>query len=253
MRTPLDLIRDHKALIESIRAQLPDDVDPSAVAIDTLNRSLVGSESKDEDMAAYVRAADAIHNAFACVVPIIHHCGHGADRPRGHSSLIGAADVQIAVARDDANNIVAIVEFAKDGLDGLQIVSRLIEVDLGKDEDGEMMTSLVVEPVGEPGPKSVAKNARPKRLSNSAEIALRALHMVVGEIGEIPQNSHAPPGVKGVTVQQWRDFAFKAGISKSDDAHAKAVAFNRASDALQVAGKIGVWESEVWAVCEQTK
>jgi hypothetical protein len=30
--------------------------------------SLVGSESKDEDMAAYVRAADVVHNAFGCVV-----------------------------------------------------------------------------------------------------------------------------------------------------------------------------------------
>jgi RecA-family ATPase len=35
--------------------------------------SLVGSESKDVDMAAYVRAADAIRDAFDCVVIIIHH------------------------------------------------------------------------------------------------------------------------------------------------------------------------------------
>ena len=142
MVTPLDLVKDHKALIASIRAQLPGDVDPAAVCIDTLNRSLVGSESSDEDMAAYVRAADAIRGAFDCAVPIIHHCGHNADRPRGHSSLLGAADVQIAVKREGPNT-VAQVEFAKDGPTGLEIVSKLVPVDVGKDEDDDMMTSLM--------------------------------------------------------------------------------------------------------------
>jgi hypothetical protein len=38
--------------------------------LDTLNRSLAGSESDDEDMAAYVKAADAIREAFGCAVVI---------------------------------------------------------------------------------------------------------------------------------------------------------------------------------------
>ena len=57
----------------------------------------------------------AIRDAFGCVVVIVHHCGHNADRPRGHSSLLGAADVLIAVKRDAADNIVAMVEASKDG------------------------------------------------------------------------------------------------------------------------------------------
>ena len=66
--------------------------------LDTLNRSLQGSESKDEDMARYIAACDAIRDAFDCVVPLVHHCGHDATRPRGHSSLGGAHDAMIAVA-----------------------------------------------------------------------------------------------------------------------------------------------------------
>ena len=46
MFLPLDLIHNHKELIASIRAQLPEGEKPAAVAIDTLNRSLVGSESR---------------------------------------------------------------------------------------------------------------------------------------------------------------------------------------------------------------
>ena len=43
------LVRDHRALIGAIRAQIGETL-PALVAIDTLNRSLAGSESKDEDM-----------------------------------------------------------------------------------------------------------------------------------------------------------------------------------------------------------
>src|SRR5215468_3152645 len=62
---PIDLIADHKQLIKDIRDQ---SAKPGCVVIDTLNRSLVGSESVDKDMAAYIRAATAIQEAFDCLV-----------------------------------------------------------------------------------------------------------------------------------------------------------------------------------------
>lgn len=252
MFLPLDLIRDHKALIASIRAQLPDGVKPAAVAIDTLNRSLVGSESSDEDMAACVRAADAIGETFGCVVPLIHHCGHNGDRPRGHSSLLGAADVLIAVKRDAADNIVSTVENAKDGPIGLEIVSRLVSVDLGLDDEGDTMTSCVVEPVG--GVKEIEKTAPKQKLTKAAKNALRALHMAVGELGQpAPASNHIPASVKTVAIKQWRDFAFITGISTVENDHAKGVAFNRASEALLEARRIGIWEPHVWIVFDAEK
>ena len=114
--------------------------------IDTLNRSLAGSESDDKDKAAYIRAADAIRHAFGCVVIIVHHCGVDATRPRGHTSLIGAVDAQLAVKRDAAENIVVTVERMKDGSDGETIVSKLEAVDVGTDVDGDVITSCVVVP-----------------------------------------------------------------------------------------------------------
>ena len=95
LTTRLDLVADQHQLIEDIRAQLGDDL-PVAVVVDTLNRSIAGSESSDEDMGAYVKAADAIREAFTCAVVIIHHCGIDDKRPRGHTSLTGAADAQIS-------------------------------------------------------------------------------------------------------------------------------------------------------------
>jgi hypothetical protein len=67
----------------------------------------------------------AIRDAFNCAVVAVHHRGHEGTRPRGHSSLMGALDVQIGVARDASNNIVASVELMKDGHEGDQITSRL--------------------------------------------------------------------------------------------------------------------------------
>ena len=51
---------------------------PAVVVIDTLNRSLNGNENDSKDMAAYIRAADAIRETFHCAVIIVHHCGIAA-------------------------------------------------------------------------------------------------------------------------------------------------------------------------------
>jgi RecA-family ATPase len=88
--SPMALVADHAALIAAIRLELGT-VSPAAIVIDTLNRSLAGSESDDRDMAAYVQAADAIRNAFTCAVIVVHHCGIDASRPCGHTSVTGAA------------------------------------------------------------------------------------------------------------------------------------------------------------------
>jgi hypothetical protein len=143
---PLDLIRDHPALIMAIKRQLGD-VKPVAITLDTLNRSLFGSEASDEDMAAYIRAAGVIIDAFDCAVIVIHHCGHNADRPRGHSALLGAEDAEIAVKRlADDKTIVAEVIRMKDGPEGERVPFMLRTVTVGQDERGNNMTSCVVEP-----------------------------------------------------------------------------------------------------------
>ena len=142
----LDLVRDHVALIRAIKAALTDE-SPAIIILDTLNRSLRGSESSDEDMTAYVRAADAVRQAFGCTVLIVHHCGIDGTRPRGHTSLTGAVDAQLAIKRDNAGNIEVKVEWMKDGPVGDKIWSRLEAVEVGIDEDGEAITSCIVVPV----------------------------------------------------------------------------------------------------------
>jgi hypothetical protein len=244
MPASLSLVRDHKRFIEDIRRQLGD-ARPVAVCIDTLNRSLEGSESSDEDMAAYIRATDAIRDAFDCVVIIVHHCGHDGARPRGHSSLMGALDVQIAVRRDAADNIVAELELAKDGEVGLQFLSRLKVVEIGRDQDGDVIKSCVIEAAD--APATASKRSKPAKLPKSALNALRALEAALAECGETPPaNNYIPVSVRVVTVEAWRERAYRMGISASDEPRAKQKAFKAGSETLLAAGYVAIWEPYVW-------
>jgi hypothetical protein len=243
MTTPLMLITKHTELIADIRAQLAGEI-PAAICIDTLNRSLEGSESSDEDMSAYIQAADALREAFDCLVVIVHHCGHDGERPRGHSSLIGALDVQIAVRRDGEDNIVAELELSKDGEIGLVLTSRLDRVTVGVDDDGDVISSCVVEPIANSGkPKS-----KPRKLAGAAVIALKALRKAIDEMGQAaPASNTIPPQVRVVTIDQWRRYAYMAGISSGAE-DSKRKAFDRAHERLLGDELVGAWTDYRWIV-----
>ena len=208
------LVQDHAVLIAAIRRQIGTTL-PALVVIDTLNRSLAGSESKDEDMAAYIRAADAIREAFDCAVVIVHHCGIDGTRPRGHTSLTGAADAQLSVERDTASNIVVTVEWMKDGREGDVIVSRLEQVELGNDEEGETVTSCVIAPVeGQPIRQPVNR-----RLSDRQRLALDALAECAAARGQPPPATLGlPAGLVVVTTADWREELYRRSVLDRDAA-----------------------------------
>ena len=68
------------------------------VIIDTLNRNIGGSESSEDDMGAFIAAADRLRSQYGSTVLVVHHTGWNNERERGHSSLRGAADTMISVA-----------------------------------------------------------------------------------------------------------------------------------------------------------
>ena len=240
MPVTLNLVRDQQELITLIKEQLQED-SPVLVVLDTLNRSLQGSESSDADMSNYVRAADAIREAFHCAIVIVHHCGHADNRPRGHSSLIGAVDAMIAVKRDPATEfIIATVELMKDGVAGDRLASKLERVDVGFDEDDEVISSCVVVPVEI---SKVPITAAPKPLPAAAKIALDALKVAIDEAGAVPPASnHIPPGTKTVSLGQWRRHAYQR--DPDSGAEAKKKAFQRSRRTLQKHGIAGVWATE---------
>jgi hypothetical protein len=239
MMTPLDLIKQVDTLIGDIQQQLGD-VMPGVIFIDTLNRSFVGSESKDEDMSAYLAAASKIEEAFRCLVVIVHHCGINESRPRGHTSLTGAVEVQIAVTKGAPDQVAAKVELAKDLPEGVEIFSRLENVELGTDADGDPITSLVVLPSDE-----IFSSRR--KITGAKRVALDLLRKAIDETGSIPPASnHIPPKTRTITMSGWRAYAYQGSITESDNPDSRQKAFVRAAKDLQEAKLIGKWGDYVW-------
>jgi hypothetical protein len=236
---PLDLTAERDALVNDIREQIGDPM-PAVVVIDTLNRSLVGSESKDADMGAYLRSASYVSEAFGCLVVLIHHSGHDESRLRGHSSLIGNVDAELSVKRDAASNVIVKVERVKDGPDGAVIVSTLEQVEVGTDEDGEPQTSMVIRP-------SKAKAEKATVLTGAKKIAFELLCQAIAEAGEVPEASnHVPPNTRTCPVNLWRSYCYQGTVAETDKPDTKQKAFVRALKELQSLGVIGVWNDQVW-------
>jgi AAA domain len=240
----MNLAKDYQAMLKEIRAKHPG-VQPALVALDTLNRSLGGSESKDEDMAAYVNAASAISDWFDCAVTIIHHCGINSERPRGHTSLTGAADAQLACKKDSDGTVSVTVEYMKDGPEGEQLLGRLEVVPLGTDQDGDDITSLVFVDA-DPGIKPKERNLTP-----NARRALEALAETVLDHGRTaPVDPHIPDNQRVVEYEQWREQAYKrSGIDKQD---AQRKAFHRAVNELSDRKIVGIARPFVWMASDRT-
>lgn len=234
----IDLVFQYGLLIDDIRKQTIRP--PSVVVIDTLNRSLNGSENKDEDMGAYIKAADIIRAAFACTVIIVHHCGVEANRPRGHTSLIGAVDAQIAVKRDDFGNVIATVEWLKDGEEGTVIVSRLETVELGWDSDGERLSSCVVIPAETDGKNPVVAAKVPKQLRTF----LRILDSELVANGNRQRPFLDGQEVIAVSLETLRqEFDRQSADEKSST---RRMAWKRAVNDAQSKGLVGIRDGWIW-------
>jgi hypothetical protein len=243
--TRMGFVKDHGELIGAIRSQLGA-VKPVAIVLDTLNRSLDGSESDDKDMGAYVRAGDAVREAFGCVVIIVHHCGVEGTRPRGHTSLTGAVDAQLAVRRDTLGNVVTTVEWMKDGPEGETIVSRLEPIEVGTDQDGDPVTSCVVEPVDGAAARAVPN----RKLSDRQRMALEVLADCANERGSPPPEPFGlPAGLVAIKVGEWRDQLYSRGVLERE-AKSPREDFRRLKNALQARKLIGERDGLLWRAVE---
>ena len=145
-------------------------------------------------MGDYLRAADVIREAFSCTVIMIHHCGIEGSRPRGHTSLTGACDAQIAVKKGHDGTVTCTVEYMKDGPEGDEINSKLEPVEVGTDDDGDLITSCVVVEA-EPSKTDTATTGA--KLNKNQQSMLTILE-------------DAMPN--GLTLDEWNGLARDAGL-----------------------------------------
>jgi hypothetical protein len=232
----INMIKEYPLLIAAVRNQLHGEI-PRMIVLDTLNKSLVGSESKDIDMAAYIVAAEALRDAFDCVVAIIHHCGYDETHPRGHPSLIGAVDAEFEVVREGMLVTVKNVTM-RDGPEGFEIRSAAEIVEVGEDANGKTLTSLVIVPTEAPVASSTERK-RGRRVA-ATPILIKALKDALKDHGTLFRPQGEKAAVHAARQSEvWLRFAdaYPAGEdSKEKAADATRVAFKRAL--LAAHGKI---------------
>jgi hypothetical protein len=118
--------------------------------------------------------------------------------------------------RDSASNVIAELELSKDGDVGLQFVSRLRAVEIGCDQDGDPITSCVIEAVDAPAvaPK-LAKGGR----SDGVELIKRALTDAYARLSDgiepCPGFDGAP--VRKVAIDKLRDEVRSRGFLEISD------------------------------------
>jgi hypothetical protein len=159
-------------------------VSPGLIVLDTLAQVLGGSDENGAGMTAFLANAGKLADHFNCLVLIVHHVGHADDRRmRGHSSLGGGVDAQILCERAErALEATLTVIKLKDDASDVRLVARLSRIVLGHDEDGDEISTLIVESVKELGPSLRVPAAKP--VPSQQRLLMAVVAEAIDEAGE---------------------------------------------------------------------
>ncbi len=196
------------------------------VIMDTWAQVTSGAnENSGEDMGRALAHCKGIKRATGALVLLVHHSGKDSSKgARGWSGLRAAADVELEVIRNDNARSITVTKL-KDGEDGAEFAFRLENVVLGIDEDGEEITSCIVEH-GE-GTVSRAKNKGPK--GNIERMVLSAML----DLASLGDGAVEHFELKAAVVDQ---LTFDPQVDKRDR---RGERVERAIESLQAANRVG--------------
>lgn len=232
---------DKAELIAAIRKQVPAGMPIAAVAVDTLSQCLGGGEENGSGSQIFVGNMTDIATAFGCVAIAVHHSGRAdEDRTRGHSSLDGNPDFQWLVKRtDQAMTSRVTLAKMKDGDRTIAFDAHLTLIELGFDEDGDPITTLVVDDITEASKELTSKGARKL---NPKQQALMNLMDQVATDRHTQSARFDPDGneVNAVPNFMVRDLWIKAQQAKNDQTDFGTIErdYNRVRDSLKSLGLI---------------
>jgi AAA domain-containing protein len=218
---PVDLLRrtadvdDLQCIIDAVQAYKA-----GWVIIDTVNRVMPGGkENSPEDMGMFLHNINLLRHETGAHITGIHHGtkDDGTDS-RGHSSLPNGADVVLGVEwKGDGNGLgIATLDFARDDKTGPLGTFQTEEVTLGTDEDGDPVTTLLVN---EMDPGMLAHNAsRPdtKGLLPKQQHMLDVFHNTLARQGVPVVPLPEMPPVTGLLRSALREALIEAGWFPED-------------------------------------
>ena len=120
------------------------------IVVDTLSRAMAGGdENGPTDMTAFIANLDALRNATGAHIMIVHHSGKDtAKGARGHSSLRAATDTEVELEVDGKIRTATATK-QRDLEPQEPIVFQLKVHELGRDEDGDAVTTCTIREASE--------------------------------------------------------------------------------------------------------
>lgn len=135
------------------------------VIVDTFAQTMPGAnENAGEDVGKALAHCKGIHIATGALVILVHHAGKDTSKgARGWSGLRAAADAEIEVIRNQQSERYARISKQKDGEDGLEFGFKLEMIDVGMDEDGDIVQSCVAIEAEVPEDRGRGRGAQGRR------------------------------------------------------------------------------------------
>lgn len=209
------------------------DIGPFAlVVLDIFGGTMSGSDIEDTTARLWVRAVQRIIAETGAAVLTVAHTGwHDETRARMHTHFWGSFDSRLRIEGD------------KDKLTTCMHVERHKDADSTGSWGFSLVPScgtLIPRFDADVRPMKNAKWTEPERK------AFAALDEVLASAGAV-QTGAQWPDCKVVAVAAWRQACETAGLTSTDSADARRMAFNRAREKLELRGDVKVQEDFVWS------
>lgn len=166
---------DIKAVIAAVKAWGPADL----IFVDTLARVTPGAnENAGEDMGKAINHCERLHAATGAMVVLIHHAGKDLTKgARGWSGIKGALDTEIEINRLDQDRWARVSKLKDGEGEGAEFPFRLHRVVIGRDEDGDEITSCTIE-------HTEARATGPKQPTGTKNLMVWRLIHELTEVGD---------------------------------------------------------------------
>lgn len=209
------------------------------IVIDTLATATPGAdENSSKDVGPVLARCARVAKECDCAVMLVHHMNAAGNKPRGHTSILANLDSVITIekseqAKDADNRPFREAKLAKqkDGEDTLSWRFVLKSVEIGRDTDGDPITSCVV---AKPNMRAmegseVRVSEEAERLTPQVASLVRAINAALADHGvEPPPVLNLPRSMRVVEWKHVRDEFVKLSFEDDPDPEKKTAAIRKA-------------------------
>jgi AAA domain len=239
----------HPSCVEVMLATIQDaeerfGISVGYVVLDTFGKGIAaggGDEDKARDQNKCLTNLRRLHERHDLHIAIVGHTGKDETRgSRGSNAHPADADLQVQIFGGEIKS--ARVIKGNDQPEGELTAFKLESAELGRDEDGDPITTAILS-------DQVFKGQAQKqnrKLSDRQKLALEALNETICNVGKpAPGSWQLPSGIQVVGLEDWREELDRKGVIEPDAKNPRQD-FRRLREALAARKLIGERDQLVW-------